>query len=204
MVTAEKVKYKKLYFKPRFKYKKLYLKDNKGDEMANKAIVNLDTGEIVTKLEEGDRVVRNSSRELLNTTYKIVTKNFVKINVDEVMALLPTLSKSEGSVFLNLIPYISYRTCCLQYSNGREVNLDTIVSITGMSKPTVIGAVEGLISKDVLYKGRNSKSNQYFVNPWIANKGMIANKVLQQMFRNYRVKSLNNIKWGDMEMITRL
>ena len=163
-----------------------------------RAVVDVNTGEILDHICKGDRILRGKSAEFLSNTTKMNVKSFVKLNIDEVTLVLPTLTSSEQAMLINLIPYMSYRSCCLQYSNGRDINLDSIVSITKMSRNTVIKAIEGLISKDILYKGRNSKNNQYFVNPWIANKGMVVDNVLRQMFKNYRIKSLGNIKWDNL------
>ena len=164
----------------------------------NRVIVNTDTGEIAAYLGEGDRIVRAKSREHLANTLDIPVKNFVKLNIDELQPLLPSLSSTEQTMLINLIPYISYKTCCLQYKNGNDLNLQDIVKVTGISENTCIKAIEGLISHDILYKGKNSKNNQYFVNPWIANRGMVVNKVLKQMFKNYKVHSMGGVKWNDL------
>lgn len=161
-------------------------------------IIDPDTGEITDELKSGDRIVRGASLEHLRTTTEVKTKSFVRINTEELQGVLPELSNSERSAFTSLLPYISYKTCCLQSNAGDDINLKDIIEISGMSEITCAKAIDGLIKKDILYKGRNSKSNQYFVNPWIANKGQTVNKVLKQMFKNYRVHSLGGKRWGNI------
>jgi hypothetical protein len=72
-----------------------------------------------------------------------------------------------------------------------------LVEITGLSRGAVYDAINSLIRKDIIYKGRNSKNRQYFVNPWLFCKGNRINKVLKTMFKNYRIRVLGGVKWKD-------
>ena len=57
--------------------------------------------------------------------------------------------------------------------------------------------INGLIEKDILYKGRNSRNVQYFANPWLFCKGNRINKVLKTMFKNYEIRTMDKTKWKD-------
>lgn len=166
--------------------------------MSKRFIVEEQTGEITNELAEGDRILRAKSIEKLKTTDKWDAGGFSKVNTEELRLLTPTLTASERSVLLSLLSYVSYTSCLIQYPNGKDINFDSIVKICGMSHNTMLATVEMLLQKDILYKGRNSKGNQYFMNPWIAYRGNTINKVLFDMFKNYKILSRGGKTWKEI------
>jgi hypothetical protein len=64
------------------------------------------------------------------------------------------------------VPYISYDDCHLQYKNGIDIGTEDLVRITKMARGGVYEVINSLVKKDILYKGKNSKNRQYFVNPY--------------------------------------
>lgn len=167
--------------------------------MSNRLVVDEDTGKVVNTIFQGDRILRSKSVELLQTKDKWDTGSFSKVNDEELKLLTPTLTISERSVLWSLLPYVSYSSCLIQHTNGKDINFSGIVKLSGMSYNTVLSAVESLISKDVIYKGKNSRGNQFFINPWIAYKGNTINKVLFDMFKNYKILSKGNKAWKDIK-----
>ena len=121
-----------------------------------------------------------------------------KANIDELSLLNQELSVSEIALISVLIPYIRYDDNHLAYNNGADLGTEDIVSISGMGRGTCYDVIAKLIKKDILYRGENSRTKQYFVNPWLYVKGNRVNKVLRTMFRNYRIRSRGNIPWGKM------
>ena len=109
------------------------------------------------------------------------------------------LSQAEKAFLFSILPYISYEDCHLQYGNGIDIGTEDLIDITKLSRPLVYQTVKSLISKDILYKGRNSKNRQYFVNPWLFCKGNRINKVLKTMFKNYHIRSMGGKKWGSIK-----
>lgn len=97
-----------------------------------------------------------------------------------------------------LLSYISYDDCHLQYGNGRDIGTEDLVGITNMARRTVFETINSLTDKDILYRGKNSKNRQYFVNPWLFCKGNRINKVLRTMFKNYRIRVLGGMQWKDV------
>lgn len=168
------------------------------DKIVKRILVDPETGEQIY-FYEGDRIVRATSTEMLSDTEKLDIKGFVKGSVEELMKVLPELSTSEKAFLISVAPYVGYSDCCLKYpSNGNELTSNHLMNISGLSKSVLYSAMNGLIKKDILYKGKNSKNRQYFVNPWIFNKGIRTNRVLKTMFKNYRIRSMNNVKWGSL------
>lgn len=126
-------------------------------------------------------------------------KHYSKVNTDELRLLLPELSKNERIVLFSLLPYAGYDDCLLKHMNGKELNIEGIAKISSLSVSTVEKVVESLRHKDILYKGKNSRNVQYFINPWICSRGSKLSKVLKRMFQNYEVQSFGGIKWKDLK-----
>lgn len=126
-------------------------------------------------------------------------KHYSKVNTDELRLLLPELSKNERIVLFSLLPYVGYDDCLLKHINGKELNIEGIAKISSLSASTVEKVVKSLRHKDILYKGKNSRNVQYFINPWICSRGSKLSKVLKTMFQNYEVQSFGGIKWKDLK-----
>jgi len=162
-------------------------------------LINLETGELTDALEEGDSILRNGSKEHLKSRSTIPMKSFVKLNSDELARVMPELTTNERAVFITMIPYVSYMSCCLTYKNGVNIELEDIAKLSFSSRATTIKAVESLVKKNIFYKGKNGKGNQYFVNPWLVNKGMTIDSVLKEMFKHYRIRSKGGVKWENLQ-----
>jgi len=164
-----------------------------------KIVIQEETGEVIAATDNGDyiNVTKSGSVEYLNNYDTWEIKHFYKGNIDELKELNKGLTITEAGFILKIIPYINYADCLLIHSNGKDINQDSLIEITGLSRQTTYRTIKSLINKDVLYKGKNSKGNQYFVNPWLFIRGNVVNKVLKSMFKNYHIKVLNK-KWKDL------
>lgn len=166
-----------------------------------RALVDVSTGEVVGKIGTGDRIVRKESIDYLKKkawASDIRNRHFVRVDEEEGKLIAQELSAYERAVLFQLQYYVSYESGLIKHANGREIGFADIVKLTGLARKTVADAVEGLVKRDILYKGKNSKKTQYFMNPWIASKGVIENPTLKDMFGNYRVRSKGNVRWKDL------
>lgn len=174
--------------------------------------MDVEEGEHLNKTRQGDMIVREASRKSYKKIQDIVGEKKIKesdkymslryedftiTNTGELKLLIPELGKSEKVMLLSILPYVGYEDCLLKYSNGRDLSVENISKISGLSSSTTEDTVNSLRSKDILYKGKNSRNVQYFVNPWVCSRGNRFNKVLKSMFRNYKIRSLNK-KWKDI------
>lgn len=164
------------------------------------------------QLNEGDRIVRNASLEAYRTR-KIRERealksgdkqewnleHFFKGHIPEIRELMKDLTVYERSFLFSIATYVGYEDCCLKYDNGRCVDFNALVQITGMSRGKTHETLKSLLKQDILYKGSNSKGIQYFVNPWIYCKGIRINAVLKTMFRNYHIRVLGGKTWGSVD-----
>ena len=189
-----------------------------GGHQRARAIIEKTTGEILADEDEKDRLkisyVKGSSIKALkeklesDTGRKInelETENyemwnlevFYKGNVKEIQAIMKELNVYEKAFLYSIVPYIGYDDCCLKFNNGTELSFEKMVEISGISKGKLSETIKKLINKDILYKGKNSKNTQYFVNPWLFCKGNRINKVLKTMFKNYKIRTLG-VRWREL------
>ncbi len=166
--------------------------------MAKKAtIVSLD-GEIIGEINEGDKILRKEASEYLEKTDAWKIENFYMGNIDELQKWMDDLNTMEKAFLFSIVPYISYEDCCLKYANKSELGTEDLVKVSKLSRGKAYEVINSLKKKDILYKGENSKSRQYFINPWLFCKGQRLNKVLKTMFKNYKIRILDNRKWSDI------
>lgn len=162
-------------------------------------IIDPYTGKEMGCLCDGDRVIRKASVEYLNNTQDWKIENFFKGHIGEINKWMAELSILEKAFLFSVVPYVNYEDCHLCYNNGNDIGTEDLVKITGMGRRQVYETINSLIKKDIIYRGKNSKSRQYFVNPWLFCKGNRINKVLKTMFKNYRIRVLGGIKWKDIK-----
>lgn len=157
-----------------------------------------DNGEVVTQIYEGDRILRKKSVEHLSDTQIWKIDNFYKGNIEEVRKQMESLSTYEKAFLFTIVTYVGYEDCCIKHDNGNCLGFDDLVLLARMGRTKTQETINSLIKKDIMYKGRNSKGIQYFVNPWLFCKGQRIQSVLKTMFKNYRIKVMNGQKWGEI------
>lgn len=126
-------------------------------------------------------------------------KGFYKGNIEELEKIMPKLDVYERAFLYSVAPYVGYEDCCLKYRNGNELDIDKMSEISGISKRKLQDVIQSLIRKDIIYRGKNSKVYQYFMNPWLFYKGNTINKVLKTMFKNYEIQTKDGVKWKDLK-----
>jgi hypothetical protein len=169
-------------------------------ENNQKLIINSD-GEIVGKMNPGDRILPKSTIDFLESQKELQEwkiEHFYKGNINEIKKLNEELTIYEMGLLYALAPYVNYEDCCLKHGNNIELNLEDIVRLARISRGKTSETLNKLFKKDVLYRGKNSKGIQYFINPWLFCKGNRINAVLKTMFKNYQIKVCQNIKWKDL------
>ena len=177
------------------------------EDEISKLVVDASTGEVIDQMKIGDQILRGSSLKSYQTYTKQHSEsgiyhkwdldNFFRVNVSELVLLLPDLNQAEKSLLLSLSPYIGYETGALIHKNGVTVDKNTIVNLAGMSRNTVNKALDGLIDKKIIHNNEDGTGRDFYMNPWIFSKGPRINKELREMFADYPVRILGNIKWKD-------
>lgn len=192
---------------------------DKADRKIKAHVISAETGEVTSCLYEGDRIQRKESMEAyrkfdvsgnnkeagkeanekLSETLVWNMTNFMKMNTTEVRLWMDDLSQAEKAFLFSIVPCVSYDDCHLQMPDGSDIGTEDLVKITKLSRGLVYETIESLIKKDILYKGKNSKNRQYFVNPWLFCKGNRINRVLKTMFKNYKIRVLGGKLWKDLK-----
>lgn len=187
--------------------------DNRTDRKIKAHVISAETGEVTSDLYEGDRIQRKESLETykkfddsrreanknLSETLVWNMSNFMKMNTMEVRLWMDDLSQAEKAFLFSIVPCVSYDDCHLQLPDGSDIGTEDLVKITKLSRGLVYETIETLLKKDILYKGKNSKNRQYFVNPWLFCKGNRINRVLKTMFKNYKIRVLGGKLWKDLK-----
>jgi len=162
-------------------------------------IVNSTTGEVTGELCEGDRVLKKATIDHLSNYQEWHIENFYKGHAAELRKVLLDLSVYEKAFVLAVATYVGYDDCCIKYPNGNDITSEDLVALTGLGRTKLFETIDSLVKKDVIYKGKNSKGRQYFMNPWLFCKGNRINKVLKAMFKNYRVRVLGGVQWKNLK-----
>lgn len=167
--------------------------------IGNRLIISSETGEVETELRPGDRIVRFESVDYLQEYAVWKVEHFYKGNLREIKRWMKDLTPHEKAVLFTVSPYVNFSDCCLKKGDGNMLTFDYIVDLSGLSRSTVSEALNSLIEKDILYRGRNAKERQYFINPWLFCKGNRINNVLKTMFRNYKIRVMDGRQWKDIK-----
>ena len=180
-------------------------------------------GEVLGSIYHGDRIIpgqehRQSDldereyREIVNRTGKTgeealaemetirpVISQYSKLSREEFRAVFAELSASERQVLHILSAYVAYKSNLIRFDNRKEIQTSHMSEMTGLCLRTVEDAVRMLVSKNIIYKGRNGRGFQYFMNPWIVSYGVRINHTLQQMFKHYRIRTKGGVTWDEYE-----
>jgi DNA-binding transcriptional regulator GbsR (MarR family) len=149
-----------------------------------------ENGEVLAELSDNDRILRASSVEYLKDTEVWEIEHFFKGNIDELKMITRELSTYARAALFSIIPYISYTDCCLKKDRD-TLSFDGLQEICNISQGKLSEVLEELRKKDIICRAKNSRETIYFINPWIVCRGNRINRVLQTMFRNYRVRVIN-------------
>ncbi len=159
-------------------------------------IIDKGTGEVLDQIMDGDkvRITRQSKVAFLEDTISIPFSCFAKLNTEEIMLLGQELSKTDFLFLVSISHYVGYYDNCIKDRRGNPMTIEEIARHLGISRSVAYRNVENLMKESILCKAKTSEF-QLFVCPLIYCKGNRTNKVLQTMFRNYRVRSKGNVKW---------
>ncbi|RPH40165.1 MAG: hypothetical protein EHM87_22795 [Burkholderiales bacterium] len=169
-----------------------------GNKRGSRYILDVKTGKIVDELKEGDRILRKGSCDYLSETQEWVIEKFSKSGMDEIRKLMLDLNVNEKAYMFCVSVYVGYTDCCLKYDNGKILDIDDFIYMTKLSKSTVYNVLNSLRKKDIIFRGKNSQGDLYFMNPWLYCRGNRISNVLKTMFKNYKIRVINK-RWGDME-----
>lgn len=119
--------------------------------------------------------------------YKNNTRNnedkFCKVFFEELQIILPELTNDEKIFLFSVIPYVSYEDNCLKYTNGKPIATKDLIRLVGISRSQTYETIKSLVNKKLLYKIKNGKTKNYFINPKLFSKGRKINEEVLAMFK---------------------
>jgi hypothetical protein len=157
----------------------------RGGKLQN-AIINTDTGEIIDYVNEGDTIFRKESKDFLLGKAKIKYDSFGIYDDAELQALSEELDVFTFGVIAKLMCHLKYESNMLAYKNGKPITAEGMAKMLKISRAKTYSVISKLIDLDVICKVKNSRENQYYMNPFLAYRGKYVQKVLSDMFRNYK------------------
>lgn len=115
------------------------------------AVVNPETGEIVNKLSEGDKIVRKEQSEY-QQQYVInfnKGKSFVKLYDETLEILSERLTPTEFLLVVRLAKHVSYKDSILRY-NGKIMTMQDISDTLKIDYGTIRRLIPSLVRKGIL------------------------------------------------------
>lgn len=148
-------------------------------------VLETETGEIVTNLNDGDRILRASSIEAfkeLETPPK--GESFSKLYHKVLPKLAQCkLSSAEWAVFLYLGTNLRYISNVAQYRNGRLITRENLSADLKLPEITVKRAVLRLIKEGLIIEARTIEGKVFIVNPFVVSVGDKISKTVYDLFR---------------------
>ena len=151
-----------------------------------RVIIDTESGEVLQKLNQGDRVLRKESSEYLSGLETIPKhETFSKLYHAIFPALLESnLTASEFIIFMHLATNLRYKSNVAKYSNGKLITRDNIRRDLQISEPTVKRAIRGLITHGLLVEVSCKEGKVFVVNPYVVMVGDKVNKSMFDLFRS--------------------
>jgi hypothetical protein len=155
-------------------------------EDENKTLVIADptTGEIISELNEGDRIVRKASIDKYNSTMSFnKDEPFVKVFSNVLFELSDKLSGKESLFLYYLLQYVNFEDGILE-RNKEILTKEMIIEETKQSERNIERLIAGLIEKEVIGKHRTgTKKVAYTINPFIFMKGKRIDLTLYELYK---------------------
>lgn len=157
-------------------------------------VVDINSGEAIDEIHEGDRIVRKKSSEFLSDSVAVNNgAYFAKIYTHVLPYVIEGLSGSECKLLLWLLPYLSHDSNILKCKNGVPVTREFIVTnVSGYSRSAAEKALSGLCKQDLLQSIKRPQGKIYIVNPWVFMNGKRVDKTCYDIFYKSKWAKINS------------
>lgn len=148
-------------------------------------VIDSDTGEILTALESGDRIVRANSVKHMNDTMKIPREErFTKMYIESVNILNNSkLSAADYHILLYLASHLKFQSNVAKYDNGRLITRASLTNDIKLSEETIKRSIRFLIKEGILCEIDSKVGKVFVMNPFIFNVGDVISKTVYDMFK---------------------
>jgi hypothetical protein len=151
----------------------------------SKVVVETETGEKLTEIYDGDRIVRGNSIEALKELESAPDgETFTKL-YHKVLPMLAQrkLSSAEWAIFLYLGTNIRYISHVSQYRNGRLITRESLQKDLDLPEVTVKRSILRLIKEGLIIEARTLEGKVFVVNPFVVSVGGRVSKTVYDLFR---------------------
>lgn len=147
------------------------------------------TGKIVDEVREGDRIVRGTQDQFIQTHELKFNKDtgFVKLYNGAASELYRLLSQSELSIFFQLVDYVGYDG--LLRDHKKVLCMSDIAKIVGMNYSTVRKIMpklerKGIFKSTTVMSDTRKKQKSYLANPYILFRGVKIELSVLEIFKD--------------------
>lgn len=169
-------------------------------------IVDGNDGNVVDTLGPHDRILRGETTQRYHEWVeqqhtdkdKWVMTDFMKVSAQEQQLWNRDLSINEKAFLFSMQPYLSFDNDLCD-TEGNQLGSEAVVYLSGVPRNRVFEVLKSLTRKFILYQGKNGRGRQYIINPWIMCKGVYVKRDYKALFRDYRIRMLGNVRWGDLK-----
>lgn len=149
------------------------------------AVINTETGQIVTVIKEGDRILRKGSLDSASEIERPPDKEpFTKLYQKIMPTLIDTsLTTAEVMTFLYLASNLRYMSNVAKFANGNLITRDTLQNNLSLSERTVKSVISKLIREGLIVEAITLEGRVFVVNPYVVMVGDRVNKTVFDLFR---------------------
>lgn len=154
----------------------------------SKVVINTETGERLTEIFDGDRIIRGSSIEALKELESAPKgETFTKLYHKVVpMIARCKLSSAEWAIFLYLGSNLRYVSNVSKYYNGKLITRENLQRDLKLPEITVKRSVLKLIKEGLIIEARTIEGKVFVVNPFVLSVGERVSKTVYDLFRKSR------------------
>lgn len=148
-------------------------------------IIDSETGEVITTLNEGDRIIRSKSVDSYSEL-EDAPKNetFTKLYHKIVPFMVECdLSASELMIIMHLAVNLRYLSNVAKYPNGKLITRANLQSDLQLSEPTIKRSIYRLIKVGLIVEASTVEGKVFVVNPYVVMVGDKINKTVFDLFR---------------------
>lgn len=151
----------------------------------SKIVVETETGEVLTEINPGDRIVRSNSAEALKDLESAPEgETFTKLYHKVVPKLAQCkLSSAEWAIFLYLGTNLRYVSNVSKYRNGQLITRDNLQRDLKLPEITVKRSILRLIREGLIVEAKTIEGKVFIVNPFVLSVGDKVSKTVYDLFR---------------------
>lgn len=151
----------------------------------SKIVVETETGEVLTEINPGDRIVRSNSAEALKDLESAPEgETFTKLYHKVVPKLAQCkLSSAEWAIFLYLGTNLRYVSNVSKYRNGQLITRDNLQRDLKLPEITVKRSILRLIREGLIVEAKTIEGKVFVVNPFVLSVGDKVSKTVYDLFR---------------------